>query len=103
MTIQKHVQLSPDVTAQFLIANIERSLAQLKALAEHKAVIASPVEKWLTVEEAARHCSYGMAKFHDLCSKGVIRSLRPTPNSDPRFLASMLNEDLIRAARGKDK
>lgn len=103
MTIQKQVQLSPDVTAQFLIATIERSLAQLKTLAEHQAVVASPVEKWMTREEAAEHCRYGLAKFDDLCSKEVIRVLRPTPNSDPRFLASMLNEDLIRASRGKNK
>lgn len=94
MTIQKQVQLSPDVTAQILIANIERSLAQLKALAEHQAVVASPVEKWMTREEAAEHCRYSTSTFDRYVNDGVIPCFRVTPESDPRFLPSKLNEFL---------
>jgi len=82
---------APEVDVQYLIASIERSLAQLKAIAVHQTIIAQPIEAWLTRTEAAEHTKYGMAKFDSLVAEGVIPCHRITPNADPRFLASELN------------
>jgi hypothetical protein len=88
------VPQTPEVDAQYLIANIERSLAQLKAIAEHQAVVAKPIERWLTIAEAAEHTNYGITKINTLVAEGVLPCHRITPNSDPRFLASELNAAL---------
>jgi hypothetical protein len=92
MTATRQISMAPpELDAQYLIASIERSLAQLKAIAEHQAVVAKPIEKWLTRVEAAEHTSYGLGKFDALVAEGVLPCHRITPNSDPRFLASELN------------
>lgn len=99
MSAQKQISMVPEVDAQYLIANIERSLAQLKVLAEHQAIISVPTEKWLTRSEAAEHCKYGLRTFDSMYAEGYITGHRVTPTSEPRFLASELNEDLKKSRK----